>query len=66
LVEVEHPRLGKVTVAGPAARLSETPAAVRTASPLMGQHTDEVMKELLGLSEAQIGELRAAGAFGPA
>jgi crotonobetainyl-CoA:carnitine CoA-transferase CaiB-like acyl-CoA transferase len=66
LVEVEHPRLGKVTVAGPAARLSETPAAVRTASPLMGQHTDEVMKELLGLSEAQIAELRAAGAFGPA
>lgn len=66
LVQVEHPRLGKVTVVGPAARLSETPAAVRTASPLMGQHTDEVMKELLGLSEAQIAELRAAGAFGPA
>ncbi len=66
LVEVEHPRLGKVTVAGPAARLSETPAAVRTASPLMGQHTDEVVKELLGLGEAQIAELRAAGAFGPA
>jgi crotonobetainyl-CoA:carnitine CoA-transferase CaiB-like acyl-CoA transferase len=66
LVEVEHPRLGKVTVAGPAARLSETPAAVRTASPLLGQHTDEVMKELLGLSEAQIAELHAAGAFGPA
>jgi formyl-CoA transferase/CoA:oxalate CoA-transferase len=66
LVEVEHPRLGKVTVAGPAARLSETPAAVRTASPLLGQHTDEVMREVLGLSAAQIAALRAAGVFGSA
>jgi len=65
LVDVEHPRLGKVRVAGPAARLSETPAAVRTASPLLGQHTDEIMQEVLGMSAVQVAELRAAGAFGP-
>jgi crotonobetainyl-CoA:carnitine CoA-transferase CaiB-like acyl-CoA transferase len=64
LVAVEHPRLGKVRVAGPAARLSETPAQVRTASPLLGQHTDEVMRELLGMDEAQVQALRAQGAFG--
>jgi len=64
LVEVEHPRLGKVRVTGPAARLSETPAAVRTASPLLGQHTDEVMREVLGMTADQVAELRAAGAFG--
>ena len=65
LVEVEHKRLGKVRIAGPAARLSETPAAVRSASPLMGEHTEEVLTEMLSLSPAQIAELRAAGAFGP-
>jgi crotonobetainyl-CoA:carnitine CoA-transferase CaiB-like acyl-CoA transferase len=57
--------LGTVRLVGPAARLSETPPAVRTASPLLGQHTDEVMQEVLGLSAAQVAELRAAGAFGP-
>jgi formyl-CoA transferase/CoA:oxalate CoA-transferase len=65
LTQVEHPRLGTVRLVGPAARLSETPPAVRTASPLLGQHTDEVMQEVLGLSAAQVAELRAAGAFGP-
>jgi formyl-CoA transferase/CoA:oxalate CoA-transferase len=64
LVDVEHPRLGKVRVAGPAARLSRTPAKVRTASPLLGQHTAEVLKEVLGVSDAEIDGLRAAGAFG--
>lgn len=66
LTQVEHPRLGTVRLVGPAARLSETPPAVRTASPLLGQHTDEIMHEVLGLSAAQVAELRAAGAFGPA
>jgi len=66
LVDVDHPRLGKVRIVGPAARLSETPASVRCASPLLGQHTDEVMAEVLGLNAAQIEELRRAGAFGPA
>ena len=64
LVEVEHPRLGKVRVAGPAARLSKTPARVRSASPLLGQHTAEVLREVLGVSEAEVESLRVAGAFG--
>lgn len=66
LTQVEHPRLGTVRLVGPAARLSETPPVVRTASPLLGQHTGEIMHEVLGLSAAQVAELRAAGAFGPA
>ncbi len=65
LTQVEHPRLGTVRLVGPAARLSETPPSVRTASPLLGQHTDEVMHEVLGLSAAQVADLRSAGAFGP-
>jgi crotonobetainyl-CoA:carnitine CoA-transferase CaiB-like acyl-CoA transferase len=65
LTQVEHPRLGTVRLVGPAARLSETPPSVRTASPLLGQHTDEIMQEVLGLSAAQVADLRSAGAFGP-
>jgi crotonobetainyl-CoA:carnitine CoA-transferase CaiB-like acyl-CoA transferase len=64
LVDVEHPRLGRVRVAGPAARLSETPAKVRTASPLLGQHTEEVLREVLGIDAAAIAQLRGEGAFG--
>lgn len=64
LVDVMHPRLGKVRVAGPAARLSATPARVRTASPLLGQHTREVLSEVLGMTTQEIDELQASGALG--
>ena len=66
LVDVEHKRVGKVRVVGPAVRLSATPASVRTASPLMGEHTEEVLTEMLGMNAVDIESLRVAGAFGPA
>jgi crotonobetainyl-CoA:carnitine CoA-transferase CaiB-like acyl-CoA transferase len=65
LLDVEHKRAGKVRVVAPAVRLSATPASVRSASPLMGEHTGEVLEEMLGLSPAEITRLRSAGAFGP-
>jgi formyl-CoA transferase len=60
-VEVEHPRLGKFRVLNQAARLSRTPAAIVSATPEIGQHTDEVLAEL-GYSAAEIAELRTLGA----
>lgn len=42
-------------------RLSATPVAYRSAPPLLGQHTDSLLQRLLGMSEAQIAELREAG-----
>jgi formyl-CoA transferase len=45
-VTIEHPRLGKQTVQNLPVTLSRTPGAVRTASPEMGQHTDEILGEL--------------------
>lgn len=60
LVEMEHPRAGKVTIAGVPIRMSRTPGSIRTPSPKLGEHTDDVMREFLGLSEARIAELRAA------
>lgn len=42
-------------------RLSATPVAYRSAPPLLGQHTDNLLRKLLGMSETQIAELREAG-----
>jgi CoA:oxalate CoA-transferase len=64
LPECEHPVAGRVRVVGPPARLSETPGSVRTPAPLLGEHTDSVMREHLKLSDERIAQLRTAGAFG--
>jgi crotonobetainyl-CoA:carnitine CoA-transferase CaiB-like acyl-CoA transferase len=55
--EVRHPRLGTYRVVNQAVRLSRTPATMATASPELGEHTDEVLAEL-GYSAAQIAALR--------
>ena len=64
IVEIDHPRAGKIRVVGVPVRLSATPGSVRTPSPALGEHTDEVLAELLGLNEAEIKALRTAGALG--
>lgn len=64
LVEVEHPAAGKVKMVGPPIRLSETPGDVRRPSPTLGQHTDEILAEVLGLDASGIAALRASGAMG--
>jgi crotonobetainyl-CoA:carnitine CoA-transferase CaiB-like acyl-CoA transferase len=61
---VEHPVAGKVRVIAPYFKLSETPGGVRSAAPLLGQHTEEVLRERLGLAAAEIERLRSAGALG--
>jgi len=64
LAECEHPVAGKVQVVSPHSRLSHTPGGVRSPAPLLGEHTDEVLREILGLSEKRIELLRSAGAIG--
>lgn len=59
-VAVEHPRLGRFRILNQAARLLRTPAAVVSATPEIGQHTDEVLGEL-GYSPAEIAALRVKG-----
>jgi formyl-CoA transferase/CoA:oxalate CoA-transferase len=65
IVEHEHPTGGKVTMVGVPVKMSDTPGEVRRAAPLLGQHTDEVLRERLGLAQAEIDRLRRAGALGP-
>ena len=65
LMEIDHPRAGRIRVVAPVVRMSATPAAVRTPSPALGEHTEEVLRGFLGLSPAAIAELRAARVIGP-
>lgn len=58
LVEVEHPIAGKVSMPGFPIQFSATPGSVRTPAPLLGQHTDEVLLDILGLTQNKINELR--------
>jgi formyl-CoA transferase/CoA:oxalate CoA-transferase len=64
LVDMDHPRAGKVRMVGAPIRLSETPGAVRTPAPMLGEHTDEVLRDLLGLDRERIAALRDAGVIG--
>lgn len=57
IVEVDHPKRGKYLTVGNPIKLSDSITEV-TRSPLLGEHTDEVLAQL-GYSEQQIGELRA-------
>jgi crotonobetainyl-CoA:carnitine CoA-transferase CaiB-like acyl-CoA transferase len=60
-VELDHPVAGKLpTVASPM-RFSGTPVEHRLAPPLLGEHTEEILRERLGRSAAQIAALRAEG-----
>lgn len=58
-VEVNHPVMGKQVVMGPAWRLSETPAKVTKASPVIGESDEYVFGELLGMSGSEIKQLIA-------
>ena len=64
IVEIDHPRAGKMRIVGVPVGLSATPGAIRTPSPALGEHTDEVLRELLALSVSDLAALRAAGACG--
>ena len=61
--EVEHPTLGGVNLLGSALQhLSRTPAAPQSHPPLLGEHTEEVLSEVLGMADDEIRALIADGA----
>ena len=61
VVEVDHPTRGKYLTVGNPIKLSDSPADVRR-SPLLGEHTDEVLTQVLGYSAKELAEIKASGA----
>jgi formyl-CoA transferase len=64
VVEVDHPTRGKYLSVGNPIKLSDSPADVKR-SPLLGEHTEEVLSQVLGYSEDEIAALAASGATQP-
>jgi len=60
-IELPHPAAGKVKLVRSPIRMSATPATSAKAPPLLGQHTEEVLREVLGKSGEEIASLRAKG-----
>ncbi|MGD0950363.1 MAG: CoA transferase [Candidatus Binatia bacterium] len=58
ILDFDHPQFGKTQVVGIPVRLSETPGAVRLPAPQFGQHTEELLSQLLGYSWDQIATLK--------
>lgn len=61
ILEVDHPRLGKIKVPGIVPKFSETPGRIRHRAPELGEHNKQVYSEELGLSEEELSSLKAKG-----
>ncbi|MFN3512860.1 MAG: CaiB/BaiF CoA transferase family protein [Phenylobacterium sp.] len=61
IVETPHPVFGKVKMQNAFPKLSETPGKVRWPGPALGEHTEAVLAEVLGLTPERLAELRAMG-----
>jgi crotonobetainyl-CoA:carnitine CoA-transferase CaiB-like acyl-CoA transferase len=62
--QVEHPVKGITPIVANPLKFSASPVAYRRAPPQLGEHTAEVLREVLGMDEAELGALRAAGGVG--
>jgi len=63
VVEVDHPARGKYLSVGNPVKLSESPSEVLR-SPLLGEHTDEILRDVLDYSDEEIEQIRTSGAVG--
>ena len=63
IVEYDHPQVGKVRLPGNPIKMSEVSGTISKPAPMLGEHTDAVLKTLLRLSEKEIAGLRENGAI---
>src|SRR5690606_15988359 len=61
IVEVDHPARGKYLSVGNPIKLSDSPADVKR-SPLLGEHTDEILQSVLGYTTEEMAAIKASGA----
>lgn len=62
IVEYDHPQVGKVRLPGNPIKMTGMEGPISKPAPMLGEHTDEVLSELLGLDAPMIAALRATGA----
>ncbi|MGH7819498.1 MAG: CaiB/BaiF CoA transferase family protein, partial [Candidatus Binatia bacterium] len=60
---LDHPVIGRHVIEANAIRFSETPEEIRRRAPLLGEHTEHVLRDLLGLDEKEYRDLEAKGVF---
>ncbi len=58
LVGMEHPAIGPIKLVGSPMKLSETPVQYRIPPPLLGEHTEEILRDVLGYDKAKIARLK--------
>ena len=63
VVEVDHPTRGKYLTVGNPIKLSDSVSEVKR-SPLLGEHTEEILRDVLRFSDKQIAEIKSSGALG--
>ncbi len=63
VVEVDHPTRGSYLTVGNPVKLSDSPSDVQR-SPLLGEHTEEILRDVLGFSDSEVEAARAVGAVG--
>ncbi|MFD6771218.1 CoA transferase, partial [Micromonospora chalcea] len=61
IVRVAHPEFGEFPMQNVVPRLSATPGRIKWAGPRLGEHTDEVLTDIVGLESAEIDALRTSG-----
>ena len=64
VVEVDHPKRGKYLSVGNPIKMSDSISEV-TRSPLLGEHTDEILGKVLGYGAAELAAIKASGAVTP-
>jgi formyl-CoA transferase len=65
VVEVDHPTRGKYLTVGNPIKMSDSPCEVQR-SPLLGEHTEEILRDVLGYSAGEVTEIKGSGAITPA
>lgn len=60
--EMDHEYCGPIKMVNTPVKYSESKPSIRTAPPMLGQHTDEILRDVLGMNESEIEALKAEGA----
>ena len=65
LQNFDHPTLGRIVLPNSPIRFSHIPLMPISVNPNLGEHTQQVLEEFLGMDDAQINDLQQSGAFSP-